>query len=152
SLVLDAVGFDKRLVGADLVITGEGRIDGQSVYGKLTHGVTVAAKRRGVPVVAVAGIIGDGHQAMRDAGIEAIETLAGESEAERDAAMADPLPRIEAAAERLARGRAPARGSRGTPAREPLRRGLHARTEEHTSELQSRLPLICRLLPAKKTT
>ncbi|TMF57017.1 MAG: glycerate kinase, partial [Chloroflexi bacterium] len=112
SLVLDAVGFDKRLVGADLVITGEGRIDGQSVYGKLTHGVTVAAKRRGVPVVAVAGIIGDGHQAMRDAGIEAIETLAGESEAERDAAMADPLPRIEAAAERLARGRAPARGSR----------------------------------------
>jgi len=112
SLVLDAVGFDKRLVGADLVITGEGRIDGQSVYGKLTHAVTVAAKRRGVPVVAVAGIVGDGHETMRDAGIEAIETLAGESEAERDAAMAGPLPRIEAAAERLVRGRAPARRSR----------------------------------------
>jgi glycerate kinase len=94
------------------VITGEGRIDGQSIYGKLTHAVTVAAKRRGVPVVAVAGIIGPGHEAMRDAGIEAIETLAGSSDADRDAAMRDPLPRIEDAAERLVRGRAPARGSR----------------------------------------
>jgi len=111
-LVLDAVGFDKRLVGADLVVTGEGRIDGQSVYGKLTHAVTVAAKRRGVPVVAVAGIIGAGHEAMRSAGIEAIETLAGTSDSERDDAMRDPVPRIEAAAERLARARAPTRGSR----------------------------------------
>ena len=99
-LVLDAVGFDKRLVGADLVVTGEGRIDGQSIYGKLTHAVTVAAKRRGVPVVAVAGMIGQGHEQMRAAGIEAIETLAGSSDADRDAAMREPLPRIEDAAER----------------------------------------------------
>jgi glycerate kinase len=112
ALVLDAVAFDKRLVGADLVVTGEGRIDGQSLYGKLTHAVTVAARRRGVPVVAVAGIIGAGHETMRDAGIEAIETLAGDADADRDAAMRDPLPRIEAAAERLMRGRAAARGSR----------------------------------------
>jgi glycerate kinase len=112
ALVLDAVGFDKRLVGADLVVTGEGRIDGQSIYGKLTHAVTIAAKRRVVPVVAVAGILGPGHQAMRDAGIEAIETLAGETEADRDTAMRDPLPRIEDAAERLARARATVRGSR----------------------------------------
>jgi glycerate kinase len=112
ALVLDAVGFDKRLVGADLVITGEGRIDGQSIYGKLTHAVTLAAKRRGVPVVAVAGMIGPGHEAMRSAGIEAIETLAGESDADREAAMRDVLPRVEDAAERLLRGRAAARGSR----------------------------------------
>jgi glycerate 2-kinase len=112
ALVLDAVSFDKRLVGADLVVTGEGRIDGQSVYGKLTHAVTAAAKRRGVPVVAVAGIVGRGHEAMRDAGIEAIETLAGGTDAERDAAMRDPLPRIEDAAERLVRARAAVRGSR----------------------------------------
>src|SRR6266540_464396 len=112
ALVLDAVGFDKRLVGADLVITGEGRIDGQSIYGKLTHAVTLAAKRRGIPVVAVAGMIGPGHEAMRSAGIEAIETLADASDADREAAMRDPLPRIEDAAERLLRGRAAARGSR----------------------------------------
>ncbi len=112
SLVLDAVGFDKRLVGADLVVTGEGCIDGQSIYGKLTHAVTLAAKRRGVPVLAVAGMIGPGHEAMRDAGIEAIETLADQSDADRDAAMRDPLPRIEDAAEQLVRARAAARGSR----------------------------------------
>lgn len=111
SLVLDAVGFDKRLVGADLVVTGEGRIDGQSVYGKLTHAVTVAATRRGIPVVAVAGIIGPGHEAMREAGIASIESLAA-SDADREAAMRDPLPRIEDAAERLVRARAAPRGSR----------------------------------------
>ena len=111
-MVLDAVTFDKRLVGADLVVTGEGRIDGQSIYGKLTHAVTIAAKHRGVPVLAVAGTLGPGHDAMRDAGIEAIETLAGDSETDRVAAMREPLPRIEDAAERLARARAAARGSR----------------------------------------
>lgn len=100
-LVLDAVRFDRRLDGATLVVTGEGRIDGQSVYGKLTQAVTEAAKRRGVRVVAVAGSLGPGHEAMRDAGIETIQTCAT-SDAERVQAMRDPLPRIEAAAERLA--------------------------------------------------
>jgi glycerate kinase len=104
-LVLDAVGFERRLDRAALVITGEGRIDGQSAFGKLTHAVTVAARRRGVPVVAVAGSLGDGHQAMRDAGIERIETLAA-TDADRDAAMHDPLPRIEAAAARAVMARA----------------------------------------------
>jgi glycerate kinase len=98
-LVLEAVGFERRLDGVALVVTGEGRIDGQSVYGKLTHAVTVAARARGIPVVAVAGLLGDGHQAMRDAGIERIETLAN-SAADRETAMRDPLPLIEAAAAR----------------------------------------------------
>src|SRR5881409_2802920 len=60
-LVLDAVGFDKRLDGASLVITGEGRIDRQSAYGKLTGAVAAAARRARVPVAAVAGAVGDGH-------------------------------------------------------------------------------------------
>jgi len=105
-LVLDAVGFDRRLVGASLVITGEGRIDGQSIYGKLTHAVTAAARKRGVPVVAIAGMLGPGHEAMRGEGIERIETLA--DDASRDEAMRDPLPRVEAAAARLVRARADA--------------------------------------------
>ena len=100
-LVLDALHFAKQLDGASLVITGEGRIDRQSAYGKLTLAVTDAARRRGVPVAAVAGMLGEGHEAMREAGITHIETLAS-SAAERAAAMADPLPRIEAAADRLA--------------------------------------------------
>ncbi len=57
-------------------------------------------------------MIGPGHEAMREAGIEAIETLASGSDADRVAAMRDPLPRIEDAAERLVRGRAAGRGSR----------------------------------------
>ncbi|HEU5287960.1 MAG TPA: glycerate kinase [Candidatus Limnocylindria bacterium] len=100
-LVLDAVGFERRLVGASLVITGEGRIDGQSAYGKLTQAVTVSARRQGIRVSAVAGMLGAGHERMRDAGITHIETLATD-DAGRAAAMRDPLPRIEAAAERLA--------------------------------------------------
>ena len=103
-LVLEAVGFDRQLDGATLVITGEGRIDGQSAYGKLTQAVTAAARRRGVPVVAIAGMVGEGADALRAEGIEAIETLAATA-AERDAAMRDPLPRIERAAARLMQGR-----------------------------------------------
>jgi glycerate kinase len=106
-LVLDAVGFDRRLEGASLVITGEGRIDGQSVYGKLTQAVTKAARKRGVPVVAVAGSVGPGYEGMRDAGIERIETL-GSTPAELEAAMRDPLPRIASAAARAVRAHAAA--------------------------------------------
>lgn len=100
-LVLDAVRFDRRLDGATLVVTGEGRIDGQSAYGKLTQAVTAAARRRGVRVVAVAGMLGEGSETMREAGMDTIETLIG-SDGDRAAAMRDPVPRIEAAAERLA--------------------------------------------------
>lgn len=100
-LVLDAVGFERLMDGATLVITGEGRIDGQSVYGKLTQAVTAVASAHGVPVAAVAGMVGAGHEALRDAGVVRIETLA-DTVAEREAAMRDPLPRIEAAAARLA--------------------------------------------------
>jgi len=101
-LVLDAVGFERQLAGAALVITGEGRIDGQSVYGKLTQAVTKAARAKGIRVVAVAGMLGAGHEDMRDAGIAAVETLAA-NDSERAAAMRDPLPRIEAAVSRLLR-------------------------------------------------
>ena len=100
-LVLGAVGFARTLAGASLVVTGEGRIDAQSAYGKLTQAVTVSARRQGIPVYAVAGMLGAGHERMREAGIARVETLAA-SDDEREAAMRDPLPRIEAAAERLA--------------------------------------------------
>jgi glycerate kinase len=108
-LVLGAVGFERKLDGATLVITGEGRVDRQSAYGKLTQAVTLAARARGVPVVAVAGSVGEGHEALRDIGVERIETLAT-TPAERDEAMREPLPRIEAAAERVVRARANATG------------------------------------------
>jgi glycerate 2-kinase len=54
-LVLDLAGFDAALAGAELVITGEGSLDEQSLSGKAPVGVARAAARRGIPVVAVAG-------------------------------------------------------------------------------------------------
>ncbi len=54
-LVLELLGFEAALAGADLVITGEGSLDSQSLRGKAPVGVLRAAARHGVPVVAVAG-------------------------------------------------------------------------------------------------
>ena len=82
-----------------LVVTGEGRMDAQSAYGKLTQAVAHAARDAGVPVVAVAGSLGSGYDVMRDAGIRVFAALAS-TDAERAAAMRDPLPAIEAAAAR----------------------------------------------------
>lgn len=54
-LMLDLLGFADRVVGADLVVTGEGMLDAQSLRGKAPVGVATAAGRAGVPVVAVCG-------------------------------------------------------------------------------------------------
>ncbi len=55
ALVLEAVRFDERLGRVDLVFTGEGRLDEQSLGGKAVSGVAAAAARRGVPVIALVG-------------------------------------------------------------------------------------------------
>jgi glycerate kinase len=57
--VLDTARFDGLLPGADMVFTGEGRIDGQSLRGKVVIGVARRAKKAGVPVIAIVGDIGD---------------------------------------------------------------------------------------------
>ncbi len=72
TVVLDAVGFDRELDGADMVFTGEGRIDGQSVRGKVISGVAQRAAAKGVPVAVVAGDAGDGVEAAYDLGVTAI--------------------------------------------------------------------------------
>ena len=53
--VLDAVDFDRRLEGADLVLTGEGRIDGQSFRGKVLSGVARRTRARHIPLLALGG-------------------------------------------------------------------------------------------------
>ena len=73
-VVLDAVGFEKLAADADLILTGEGRIDRQSLDGKAVVGVARRAKELGVPVVAVAGDIGDGIEAIYDEGVSGIFT------------------------------------------------------------------------------
>ena len=74
-LVLDLVGFDRLLAGADLVVTGEGSLDEQSLAGKAPIGVARAAARAGVPVVAVAGRNVLSADQLRDAGILAAYPL-----------------------------------------------------------------------------
>jgi glycerate kinase len=68
-LVLDAVGFDNRLRGTTLVLTGEGRLDGQTLSGKAVAGVAAAARSVGIPVIALAGSLGDELEHLRDVGV-----------------------------------------------------------------------------------
>ena len=56
-MVLDAVGFDSIIEGADLVITGEGRIDAQTLTGKTPYGDLQRASRQNIPVIALAGSV-----------------------------------------------------------------------------------------------
>ena len=70
--VLDVTGFDRQLDGADLVITGEGRIDFQSANGKVISGVARRTKAKGVPLIAVAGCVSDSAGAVYDIGVSAM--------------------------------------------------------------------------------
>ncbi len=71
-LVLDAVNFEERLDSVDLVITGEGKLDGQTAYGKVPVGISRRAKKMGIPVLAIAGDIGDGIEEVYENGIDAV--------------------------------------------------------------------------------
>lgn len=67
--VLDTVDFDTVVQDARLVFTGEGRLDGQSLRGKVIAGVAKRAKQYHVPVVAVVGAVGDGADGVYDLGV-----------------------------------------------------------------------------------
>lgn len=75
-LVAEVSGLEQAMVGADLVITGEGRIDLQTLHGKTPMGVASIAKRHGVPVIALAGMLGEGYQQLYGHGIDAAFSLA----------------------------------------------------------------------------
>lgn len=74
-LVAELSGLEDALQGAALAITGEGRLDGQSLHGKTPVGVARLARRAGVPVIALAGSLGEGLAELRDEGIEAAFSL-----------------------------------------------------------------------------
>ncbi|MCW2240595.1 glycerate kinase [Azospirillum canadense] len=71
-IVTNAVGLDAIVAGADLVITGEGRIDSQTVHGKTPIGVARVARRHGKPVIGIAGSLGPDADAVHDHGIDAV--------------------------------------------------------------------------------
>lgn len=81
--VLDAVGFDGLMIGCDAVITGEGRIDAQSLCGKAVSGIARRAKARGVPTYVICGSVGDGidpeGDLVKNLGIKGIASISDES-------------------------------------------------------------------------
>ena len=72
--VLDLIQFDTLLEGVDLVITGEGRMDWQSAFGKVPSGIGMRCKGKGIPAVAIVGGMGDGAEKIYEYGIESITT------------------------------------------------------------------------------
>lgn len=70
--VLDLIEFDSLLEGADLVITGEGRMDWQSAFGKVPSGVGLRSKAKNIPVIAIVGGMGKGVQNIYDYGVDSI--------------------------------------------------------------------------------
>ena len=103
-LVMEAVGFDERLARADVVLTGEGRIDAQTAFGKTALGVALRAHGAGVGVACVAfggGVEPDGAAALGDLG--AIAVPVAEGPASLDELMAAGVVPLERAAERVAR-------------------------------------------------
>lgn len=73
--LLDIINFESILTGADLVLTGEGRIDPQSMRGKTVIGVARRASKCGVPTIAVVGDIADGIESAYDLGVTAIFSI-----------------------------------------------------------------------------
>lgn len=70
-IVLNAIQLDEELKNADIVVTGEGRLDGQSAMGKVPVGVAKAGKKSGCKVIALAGSVTDDAKACNKEGIDA---------------------------------------------------------------------------------
>jgi glycerate kinase len=102
-IVLDAVGLDAVVRDADLVVTGEGRIDGQTVHGKTPMGVAKVARRHGKPVVAIGGSLAVDADAVHAHGIEVVVAAVA-----RPCAVAEALAAAEQNVRRAARNLAAA--------------------------------------------
>ena len=74
-IVFEAVGLDRHLEGADLVITGEGSMDFQTVYQKAPIELARLARARGVPVIGISGSLGEGFGDVHFHGIDAVAAI-----------------------------------------------------------------------------
>lgn len=91
-LVLDTLKMEEHLKKADVVITGEGKIDEQTLYGKTIAGIAKRAKRYNVPVIVITGKIGDAIGAIYDNGVTAVFSIVDQP-MELNQAIAD-APRL----------------------------------------------------------
>lgn len=104
-LVLDTIGFGQALKGADLVITGEGRLDSQSLQGKAAMAVAKRCQRAGVPCVALVGSVGDGAELALEHGLTSYHVIGEGLPAEESIRRTGEL--LEAAAMKVAREHLP---------------------------------------------
>lgn len=79
-MVLELMRFDDRIRNADLIFTGEGCLDGQSAGGKAVSGVASHGARQKIPVIAVAGAIGEGAELLYPQGVTAMFSITGKPE------------------------------------------------------------------------
>jgi glycerate kinase len=102
SLVLELLHFEEFLETADLVLTGEGKIDEQMAFGKAISGVAMLAEKHGVPVVALAGCLAEDDHKLAKWGVSAAISIAPGPIPEQEA-MARAGELLQAAAERVMR-------------------------------------------------
>ena len=73
--VLQLINFDEKLKDVDLIITGEGCTDSQSIYGKVMYGVGTHAKKSGIPCIGLSGSLGDGAEKILNYGINSLHSI-----------------------------------------------------------------------------
>lgn len=100
--VIDLVKLENHLPDADMVITGEGRIDFQTINGKVPIGVARKAKKYGIPVIAIVGSIGEGAESVYSHGVDGIVDIVSEP-ISLEKALEDGISLIEKTAERTMR-------------------------------------------------
>lgn len=101
-LVRDVVGLDAAMDRADLVVTGEGRLDGQSLHGKLVSVVAARAREHEVPCIALAGQVDMSTGEALEAGLDGAYSVAADV-GSVEAALAEPAARLADLAEGVAR-------------------------------------------------
>jgi len=74
-IVTKTTSLAEKMVGVDLVITGEGRIDFQTAFGKTPFGVAQIAKEKNIPLIVLAGSLGDGYQTLYEKGFDGIFSI-----------------------------------------------------------------------------
>jgi glycerate kinase len=102
-VVARTVRLRERLRGADLVLTGEGRLDGQTGYGKTVAGVARIAREEGVPVIVVVGSLGPGWERVLSLGVDGVEPMVPRS-GTLEEAMARPAEMVATTAARAVNG------------------------------------------------
>lgn len=102
-IVLDALLFDQKLTDIDWILTGEGKTDFQTAYGKGPVGIAMRAAKKNIPVLCLSGGLGEGYQQVLEKGIRGIQSIVVQPEISLDACMRDGRRMVADASEQMAR-------------------------------------------------